>query len=210
MLNETLGKVHFWLMLIGFNLTFGPMHILGLQGMPRRIYTLPGRHRAGTFWNMVATVGAFVIAVSVLRLHLQRRRDAPRRGDAGEDDPWDARTLEWTIPSPPPRYNFAEIPVVHALDDFWHRKYAEDEDGPARCACPAGARRRRRGRRRRGTEAARRSTCRRPSFWPLVAALGLPIIGYGVLYSWWLVGGRRASCCSSGCYGWALEPSVAE
>ena len=125
-LDERLGKIQFWLMLIGFNMTFGPFHILGLQGMPRRIYTYPKDH-GWDFWNMFATIGSFVIAVSVLvfiyNLWISRRHPA-----AG-DDPWDARTLEWSIPSPPPEYNFADIPVVTARDDFWHQKYTEDESG---------------------------------------------------------------------------------
>ncbi len=126
MLDERLGKIQFWLMLIGFNATFGPFHILGLQGMPRRIYTYPEDH-GWDFWNFISTIGSFVIGVAVLifAYNLWVSRKHPKVGD----DPWDARTLEWSIPSPPPEYNFAEIPVVTARDDFWHRKYTEDESG---------------------------------------------------------------------------------
>ncbi|MDQ6927379.1 MAG: cytochrome c oxidase subunit I [Actinomycetota bacterium] len=128
MLNERLGKMHFWLMLIGFNLTFGPMHLLGLWGMPRRVYTYPSG-RGWDFWNLVSTIGSFLIALSILIFIInviKTRKSAP----VG-DDPWDARTLEWSIPSPPPEYNFAEIPIVTARDDLWHRKYTEDEEGRA-------------------------------------------------------------------------------
>src|SRR5439155_9221918 len=126
-LSDTLGKLHFWLMFIGFNLTFGPMHILGLQGMPRRIYRYPsGRGWDG--WNLVATVGSFVIATSILVFIINVIRTMRRPERAGAD-PWDARTIEWTTPSPPPEYNFAEIPLVTSRDDLWHRKYAEDEQG---------------------------------------------------------------------------------
>ncbi len=127
MLNERVGKVQFWIMAVGANLTFGPMHILGLEGMPRRIQTYTPALGLGV-WNLVVTIGAFTIAVSVLIFignavaSFRRPKDAPA-------DPWDARTLEWTVPSPPPPHNFDEIPAVHALDDFWHRKYAETEEG---------------------------------------------------------------------------------
>jgi cytochrome c oxidase subunit 1 len=127
MLNETLGKWNFWIMIIGFNLTFFPMHILGLVGMPRRTYRYP----SGMGWdtmNLIETIGAFVIMVSVLILFVNMIYST-RRGPIASSDPWDARTLEWSIPSPPPVYNFAEIPVVEARDDWWHRKYTEDAEG---------------------------------------------------------------------------------
>ncbi len=126
MLSDKLGKWQFWLFMIGFNMTFGPFHILGLQGMPRRIYTYPS-NRGWDFWNLFATVGSFIIAAAVLLFmyNVWVSRKNPKVGD----DPWDARTLEWTIPSPPPEYNFAEVPLVTARDDLWHRKYTEDENG---------------------------------------------------------------------------------
>ncbi|HEX2273731.1 MAG TPA: cytochrome c oxidase subunit I [Acidimicrobiales bacterium] len=126
MLNERLGKIHFWLMLIGFNMTFGPFHILGLQGMPRRIYTYPS-NRGWDFWNFVSTVGSFIIAVGIL-VFIYNMWVTRKSAEVG-DDPWDARTLEWSIPSPPPEYNFAEIPLVVARDDFWHTKYSQDDQG---------------------------------------------------------------------------------
>src|SRR4051794_3916529 len=128
MLSDRIGKVHFWLTFIGFNMTFGPMHILGLQGMPRRIYTYDkSLNLAG--WNLVATIGAFTIAlaVSVFIFNVLMSR---RQGEAAAGpDPWDARTIEWSIPSPAPVYNFAHVPTVHSVDDWWHRKYTEDEEG---------------------------------------------------------------------------------
>ena len=128
MMSDRIGKLHFWLTMIGFNATFAPFHVLGLQGMPRRIYTYP-TGRGWDVWNFVATIGSFLIALSVLVFiyNLWVSRKGPHVGD----DPWDARTLEWTIPSPPPEYNFKEVPVVTARDDFWHQKYTEDENGRA-------------------------------------------------------------------------------
>ena len=127
MLNERVGKFNFWSMLVGFNLTFFPMHILGLVGMPRRTYRYPSGYGWGTL-NMIETVGSFVIAVSVLSMFVNMIY-TQRRGPLAGPDPWDARSLEWSIPSPPPEYNFAEIPVVESRDDWWHRKYTEDAEG---------------------------------------------------------------------------------
>src|SRR5437867_2294788 len=123
MLREGMGKLHFWLMILGFNLTFAPFHILGLQGMPRRIYRYAS-DGGWNMWNMVSTIGSFLIALSILIFIINVIRSIRRPEPAGPD-PWDGRTLEWTIPSPPPEYNFAEIPEVHSVDDFWHRKYVE-------------------------------------------------------------------------------------
>jgi cytochrome c oxidase subunit 1 len=117
-------------MLIGFNLTFGPMHWLGLNGMPRRIST----YAEGMGWetsNAIATAGAMLIAVSVLIFIINVIRTISSKQEA-EDDPWDGRTLEWSIPSPPPAYNFARIPQVKSLDDYWYTKHPEllhDERG---------------------------------------------------------------------------------
>ena len=104
------------------------------------------------------------------------------------NDPWDARTLEWMTSSPPPVYNFDEIPAVHSLDEFWHRKYAEDKSGRL-VPVQAGAADRRSPTSR--TATAHAIHLPSPSYWPIVAALGLPIMAYGVIYSWWLVGPRR-------------------
>jgi cytochrome c oxidase subunit 1 len=204
MLDERAGKLHFWLMLIGFNLTFAPMHILGLQGMPRRIYRYPGG-RGWDFWNMVSTVGSLTIALSIAvfigNVILTRRRGRP----AGAD-PWDGRTLEWSVPSPPPEYNFAEVPQVHALDDFWHRKYVEDPTGrpvPVPSGGAAAAE-------EHGHRSAHELGIHMPgqSYFPVVAALGFPLVGYGLIYgSFRWLAGVGAALLLGGIYGWAMEPA---
>ncbi|HUL85217.1 MAG TPA: cytochrome c oxidase subunit I [Actinomycetota bacterium] len=201
-LGEGIGKVQFWLLIIGFNMTFGPMHILGLEGMIRREYTYPAALGL-TFWNEVSSAGAFLIAFSVLLFIVNVVRTRRRHRPLETDDPWDARTLEWMTACPPEPYNFETIPVVHSLDEFWHRKYAEDKEGrlvrvPAGAAEPAP-----------GPAAGHGIHMPSPSFWPLVAAVGLPTIAYGVMYSWWLVG-VGALILVVGFTGWALEPSVAD
>jgi cytochrome c oxidase subunit I len=126
MLNETLGKWHFWLFVIGFHLTFDFMHIPGLLGMPRRVYTyVPGR--GWEIWNQIVTVGTFVQGIAILIFVVNMIWSYWKGQDAG-NDPWDAWTLEWSTASPPPEYNFATIPVVHSRRPLWDLKHPEDPD----------------------------------------------------------------------------------
>jgi len=196
LLSESLGKVHFWLMLIGFNLTFAPFHILGLQGMARRYYRYPA-HMGFDFWNMVSTIGSFVIALSIA-VFIVNVIKTRARGETAGNDPWDARTIEWSISSPPPHYNFAEIPVIAERDDWWHKKYTEDESGvpvPVLAGASNGH-----------DEEHAEPHMPLPSYWPLVAAIGLPLIAYGLIFQFALaaLGGVTLLV---GIYGWALEPS---
>lgn len=123
MLDETLGHVHFWLMLIGMNLAFMPMHILGLMGMPRRI----AEYQSGQgweIWNLISTIGAFIIALSMIVFianFLKTHFTAPKT--AG-DDPWDGNTLEWMTSSPPPEHNFDELPEIHSERPNFDRRVA--------------------------------------------------------------------------------------
>lgn len=117
MMSETVGRWQFWLFFIGFNVTFFPMHQLGLYGMPRRIYT----YQADTGWgllNLISSLGSVMIAVSVLLFVINVFYSA-RKGKFAGDNPWNAGTLEWATPSPPPAYNFLYIPVVHGPDPVW-------------------------------------------------------------------------------------------
>jgi cytochrome c oxidase subunit 1 len=117
MMSEALGKWQFWLFFVGFNVTFFPMHLLGLEGMPRRVWIYP----AGMGWsgiNFAATLGAFAIAVSVLLFIVNAWRSR-RHGAVAGPNPWGAGTLEWHVASPPPAGNFETLPVVHGRYPLW-------------------------------------------------------------------------------------------
>jgi cytochrome c oxidase subunit 1 len=224
-MNEKLGKLTFWTVLVGFNLTFFPMHLVGLHGMPRRTYTYPA-NMGWTLLNQIESVGAVIIALGVLML-LINLLVSRKHGVPSGDDPWDARTLEWSIPSPPPEYNFAEIPVVHSRDDWWHHKYTEDDEGrlvrlprggadddtaavetsdtlgtavatvpPGRVE-PAGEHAHGHG-----------IHMPDPSYWPFVLGLGLPLLGYAAVFQnvWFVPFGLVLVLF--GLFGWVQEPAT--
>jgi cytochrome c oxidase subunit 1 len=126
MLSERLGKWHFWLMVIGFHLTFDPMHIAGMLGMPRQIFTYEP-DRGWALLNQIISIGGFIqgIAIAILVYNLVH---SYFKGKEAGPDPWDAWTLEWSTQSPPPAYNFAADPVVASRRPLWDLKHPEDPD----------------------------------------------------------------------------------
>jgi cytochrome c oxidase subunit 1 len=120
MLDEKLGMWHFWLNLIGSNLTFFPMHFSGLNGMPRRIYTYDGG-QGWDLYNLESTIGAFTVGFATLIFAYNILKSA-KSGRIAGNDPWGAPSLEWSIPSPPPLYNFAKIPTVTSRYPMWDLK----------------------------------------------------------------------------------------
>ncbi len=126
-LNDTLGKWHFWLMFIGMNMVFFPMHILGILGMPRRVYTY-GPGLGWDVWNLLMTVGAAIIALSILIFIVNFFRTMAGPANA-PDDPWDGFTLEWLTSSPPPPQNFTrQIPEVASPRPAWDVKHPRHQD----------------------------------------------------------------------------------
>ena len=119
-MSEFFGKIQFWLYMVGFNMTFFPMHFLGVQGMPRRIYTYAG-DQGWNLWNLVCTLGGYLTAVGGI-IFFANFIISLRWGRKSPGDPWDGRTLEWSLPSPVPEYNFAKPPIVNHRDDWWHKK----------------------------------------------------------------------------------------
>ena len=167
-------------MLIGFNVTFGPMHWLGLQGQVRRTWVYAEETNLG-FWNLIVTIGAFILAVAIL-VFMANWIYSRRKGEKAPFDPWDARTIEWSIPSPTPVWNFSKAPEIKSLDDFWHQKYGEDEDGRAV---------RREGKdelllklEEEGLNPDEEIHLPSPSYFPLILAFGLPFLGYAITVSY--------------------------
>ncbi|NKQ19443.1 cytochrome c oxidase subunit I [Brevibacillus laterosporus] len=161
MLNEAIGKWNFWLFFIGFHLTFFPQHFLGLMGMPRRVYTfLPGQELE--LGNLISTIGAIIMTVGTV-LFIVNVIYTNAKGEKAVADPWDGRTLEWSIPSPAPEYNFAQTPRVRGLDAFWVEKMAGNKAmTPAEPLGPIHM--------------------PSPSVLPFLMSVGLFIAGFGFIY----------------------------
>ena len=165
LLDERLGRVNFWIMFVSFNVAFFPQHFLGALGMPRRIYTYPA-DAGWTLWNFVSTAGALILGFGVLMFMVNVVR-TQRRGARASADPWDARTLEWRTSSPPPVHDFDEIPPVYGRDTFWREKHGD----------------------RHGRKPAPRPPVPEPhgihlpapSFWPIVASVGIFAAAIGAL-----------------------------
>jgi cytochrome c oxidase subunit 1 len=200
-LREGLGKAHFWVMLLGFNLTFGPMHVLGLQGMPRRTHSYFDGYGFNV-WNLVSTIGAFLIAVSFLIFFTNiyvSKRDARRPGWISPGpDPWDARSIEWMTASPAPAHNFDHVPVVTHRDEFWYRKYGETDDhrivriAAAEDVAQTGNR--------------RDVHLPAPSYWPILLCASFPLIGWGLIFNLGIAAAGGALALLA-IYGLAMEPA---
>jgi cytochrome c oxidase subunit 1 len=190
MLDEKIGKVHFWLMLIAFNLTFFPMHFVGLHGMPRRVYTYPAGLGFETM-NMLETVGALLLALSqaIFIWNIIKAWRGPRNAPA---DPWNGATLEWAIPSPPQEFNFAVEPEVHSRDPLWEQKR---QQGPLPEPERVGGQ---------GIHLPN------PSFWPLLTATGVAGIFISMMMiqflGWWFVVAMVLWFLFS-VYNWIFEPA---
>ena len=213
MLSEGLGKLHFWVMLLGMNLTFFPMHNLGMDGMPRRIYT----YAEGMGWdnlNLLATVGAFLMASSTL-IFIHNAFRSLRKGEKAPNDPWDARTLEWSISSPPPHYNFKEIPTVHSRDAFWEEKYgagnhqeglepvaggSPDADDHDHHSEGHGD----------GHDGGHGIHMPGLSYWPFMVAGGMTVAAYGAIFqeaTTWALGAIGMFMAMVAVYAWSFEPA---
>ncbi|WP_372662755.1 cytochrome c oxidase subunit I [Cohnella sp.] len=169
LLNETLGKITFWTFFIGFHLTFFIQHFLGLLGMPRRVYTYLGGQGYDDM-NYISTIGAFFMGIGtivfLLNIFITWSKPRNAKGDAWED----GRSLEWTIPSPPPEYNFKQTPLVRGYDAWWKEKMeGKTAMTPAE---PVGS-----------------IHMPSPSILPLIMSIGLFIAGFGFMYDNLVVGG---------------------
>lgn len=193
MYDEKWGKINFWLLFIGMNLTFFPMHFLGMNGMPRRIYTYAEEFGWGDL-NMLASIGYIVIFLGMIAFVICIVR-ALRNGPSAGHDPWDAPGLEWSISSPPPAYNFAEIPQVEGLDQYWIVKARAKANGQDRVPAEAPV---------------DPSTIHMPSpsYWPIFIAAGVGLMAGGILshYALSFVGGVIVLL---GTIAWTNEPPTA-
>lgn len=188
MMDERLGKWAFWILFIGFNLAFFPMHIIGLEGMPRRVYTYPAELGVGG-WNLLITVGAFMFAFGIL-LFMYNLVRSLSLGEVAGPNPWDAPTLEWSTPSPPPPQNFDVIPIVASRHPLWEDRLEDVED---RSQLDSGYLLDS-GRETIGTtplDAEPNVILRMPgdSLLPFFLAIAVTVLFAGLLGQWWLVAG---------------------
>jgi cytochrome c oxidase subunit 1 len=194
MLDEGLGKLHFWLMLIGFNLTFFPMHLVGLLGMPRRTYTYP-KELGFEPLNQIQTAGSFILGLAflVFLVNIIKTSRRPRNAPA---DPWNGATLEWAIPSPPPEWNFDTLPAVDGRDPLWEQKRKQGGTLPEpRAGSGAGIH------------------LPNPSYWPLVTAIGVTAIFLSIMMSpkwgpWGII--VAVALLFFGLYNWLFEKGYSE
>ena len=194
MLGERMGRWSFWSIFLGFHLAFFPMHVTGLLGMPRRVYTyLP--ELGWDALNLVSTVGAFVIAAGVA-LTLANIARSLRHGEPSGPNPWGASTLEWSTTSPPPQYNFGEFPVVRSRDPLWDNAalldasagphVVPDADGEPVLLRTDDSRRETLGTSMLDAHVERRVVLPGPTLWPLALAVSTAVGIIGVVFTTWL------------------------
>jgi cytochrome c oxidase subunit I len=210
LLSEKWGRANFWMMIVGMNLTFGPMHIIGLQGQPRRMYqTTAARAGEGffnlNFWNLVSSIGALVLGIGVL-LFVINVIITTRRPEKAPLDPWDARSLEWMTTSPPKEHNFDIIPTVHHLDEFFHRKYEDRGEGDHHDFHQVATAEEIMAYQE--ANADRHIHMPSPSYWPMLLAIGLPVMAYGVIFFRFLIP-VGAGIVLLSIFGWGMEPATA-
>jgi cytochrome c oxidase subunit 1 len=179
MMSPVLGRISFWMIFLGFQLAFFPMHFSGLLGMPRRVYTYP----AGMgleLPNMLSTIGAFVVGLAVVLFVLNLI--VSFAGQKASDNPWDAPSLEWATTSPPPGYNFAHIPVVESRMPLWDDREklpvvfglkAEERELLLTTFVSAS------------TET--REPSAMPSIWPFISAIAVTVMFIGSVFSPWAI-----------------------
>ena len=173
------------------------MHFTGLDGMPRRIYTYQ-ENMGWEFWSLISTIGSLMLAASML-LFVYNFVNSWRNGEKASGDPWDARTLEWSIASPPPEYNFAVIPEVTDRDEWWEEKQRRRIGVPVPVSGVSGY------------EPEEHSIhLPQPSYWPIVVSIGLLIAGYGVVYNGviynFVLAAAGVLIGMIAVYAWAREP----
>ena len=189
-LDEKLGQWHFWATMVGFNLTFFPMHISGMYGMPRRTWT----YQAGTnveFFNQLSTIGGFILGVSTL-IFLWNLWKSARSGEKAGSNPWGAPSLEWSIPSPPHHYNFPALPEVRSREPMWNETERKEIEAVTHMVPEV------------------EPEMPNSSFWPIVVAAGVTMTWALVMTGVWWVPLLGLAFTAFGVYSWAFEDPFAK
>jgi len=187
LLSERIGKWHFWTTMIGFNLTFFPMHFSGLFGMPRRTWTYRAELNV-EIWNQLSTVGAFIFGLSSLLLIWNLIRSV-RKGEKAPANPWDAGTLEWSIPSPPHHYNFPGLPEVRSREPLWDDGERKEVEAVTM------------------VDPEQEPVMPSPSFWPIVVAFGAALTWALVMTHVWWAPLAGLAVTAFGAFRWAFQPA---
>jgi cytochrome c oxidase subunit I len=193
MLSEKIGSWSFWFFFVGFNLFAFPLHFLGVMGMPRRQWTYAG-DMGWNFWNLTSTVGVFILATGIF-LFLVNIWVTGRKPANAPADPWDGRSPEWMVPSPPPAYNFRTIPQIECLDHFWYEKHPTPGHQKPNPGVPDKL------------ESGDSHGIHMPgqSWMPFLLGLGNLIMAYGMTYEYWSVVVIGGLVTLLAMFGWVLE-----